>query len=116
MAAPWEDDPEGDAAERKEANRAALKKALRNKRQQRSSKAALSHADEESAATGVSAQEMLSSTRIDAKMIQTLMRKSGQATDNAPSARKLKRLMAAMPPGYLAAMAASGGAAAGLGV
>jgi hypothetical protein len=111
-AAPWEDDPEADAAEQKEANRAALKKALRNKRQQRSSKFALSQSDaHEAGAAGTMPADpsAMLPAGLDAKMLQTILRKTGHATADAPSMRKLKRAMQSMPAGYLAALGAAAG-------
>lgn len=111
-AAPWEDDPEADAAEQREANRAALKKALRNKRQQRSSKFALSQSESHEAGTAgtmpADPSAMLP-TGLDAKMLQAILRKTGHATADAPSMRKLKRAMQSMPAGYLAALGAAAG-------
>jgi len=106
--APWEEDPELVAAEQQEANRAAIRKALRAKQQQRSSKFALSQAREE-AATEIGTGTLLPtalSEGFDAKTLQALLKKTGHATADAPSMRRLKRAMQNMPAGYLAALGA----------
>jgi len=111
VAAPWEEDPEVEAAEQREANRAALRKALKNKRMQRSTKFALGQADasaENGTDTTAAAGPALPAG-VDAKMIQALLRKTGHATADAPSMRKLRRAMQAMPAGYLAALGAAAG-------
>jgi 2-oxoglutarate dehydrogenase complex dehydrogenase (E1) component-like enzyme len=122
VAAPWEEDTEAEAAEQREANRLALRKAIRSKRQQRSSQQALSRAEEmqqaRDAAPGMAGAAATPDAdllgKIDARTLQAIMKKAGFATDNLPSSRRVRRLMQNLTPAQMAAMAGSAGGSAAL--
>jgi hypothetical protein len=128
MTAPWEEDTAEEAAEQREANRQALRKAIRSKQQQRSSRQALTHAEQQRAEADAEAAEhggvaqlpgigagldpsLLS--KIDARTLQALMKKAGIAAPNMPSGRKIRRAAQNLSGAQLAAMAASGAGAVG---
>lgn len=116
-AAPWDDNPEAEAAERREDAKKALREAIKAKRAGRTGKQALqarAEAASESGAhqplAGASAAEGPSPVGLpqglNAQMVQAMMKSAGMGGAAAPSMRKLRRMMANMPEAYLMAKAA----------
>jgi hypothetical protein len=113
QAAPWDVDPEIEAAEKREDARKALRKAIEAKRAGRTNHQALrSQAEQrkQPEQNGEIPDRLSVLQNIDAKAIQAVMKAAGVGGDVAPSARKLRRKLAAMgdvPDSVLAKMAGS---------
>jgi hypothetical protein len=110
--APWDVNPEAEAAERREDARKALREAIKAKRDGRTGRHALqakaSHEDGAGVADGANGAASLAS--LDAKTLQSLMKAAGVGGDAAPSMRQLRRRMEAMgsaPDAFLASRAAA---------
>ena len=108
-------------AEQREASRQALRKAIRSKRQQRSSRQAL--AQEHQHQQGERPEGLMPSAaqlpdlmgKLDPKTVQAIMKKAGLTPENMPSSRKLRRAAGSLPPAYVAALMGGGSVPAALG-
>lgn len=116
--APWDLDPEAEAAEKREDARKALREAIRAKREGRTGRQALQarsqaqqQEDAPMGAFGGQEAPLEALAGMDAKTLQALLKSAGVAGDVAPSMRKLRRKIEAMGSGsavqYLASRAAA---------
>lgn len=109
--APWDVDPEAEAAEKREDARKALREAIKAKREGRMGKHALqSQAAQRGDEGGVlpGGQDALGAlSGVDARMLQAILKSQGVTGDASPSMRKLRRAMASMPESYLMAKASA---------